>query len=434
MKLTSFSLLILTFFLFALGCSAPVAESLLTNPSSTCDPTVNISCLTDDTTTTTSALLITPDSLSLTANSDKGDTVEITGTCVDQGRRKNRILVDVFAGDLNESVNPYISTDEGSKCFELTGAMLTSAGIAPGQNCFWVTKGIGLTEDASGPAPRTYPQCHNGQFGFSVRLGKILTDSSLGLNYLVRLKLRTEEGGISESPLSRVVVSRKITPPSINSVTVDPNLFKCSLKNSVARFNQNISYVLSRSFTIFGTTNQSALAAVAGYNPLTSSSALAFEFDDFGLVDGVSYTYSLTGTDTGFAYAPPAPTAISNALTCKMNNPNLNQPVPPTTNRCRFALQYVNSLANGIKYQIASGPNNWTGGGTTPSNPPPVLRACSPGTIFNDPPYYCDVAGLSAATPHYFAVRAYKDTNGNDIPDVGEEVGYWSNISTCVTL
>lgn len=410
----------------------PVAESLLSSGSAKCDPTINISCLNVDP-NTSSALTITPETLNITSNVDKGDTVEITGSCTDQGRRKNRILVEVFAGDLNEAVNPYISTDEGSRCFEATGAPLTSAGIATGANCFWVTKGIGLTEDASGPVPRTYPQCHNGQFGFSVRLGKILQDPGLGLNYLVRLKLRTEEGGITESPLTRVVVSRNLSSPTVDSATVDATLFKCTVKNSVARFNQNISYVLSKSFTIFGTTMQSAIVPVAGYNPLTSANPLAHEFADSGLVDGVSYSYSLTGTDVGFAYAPTAPTAISNTLICKMNNPELLQPVPATVNRCRLSIKYINSLAGGIKYQIASGGNAWTGGGITAANPPPIVNNCNPGTVFNAPPYYCDIIGLAPSTPYVFAVRAYKDTNGNNNPDVGEEVGYWSNEQICIT-
>lgn len=412
-----------------LGCSMPVADSLLSNGSVKCDPTINISCLTVDP-VTTSALTITPESLNVTANIDKGDTVEITGTCVDQGRRKNRILVEVFAGDLNEAVNPYISTDEGSKCFETTGAPLTSSGIATGANCFWVTKGIGLTEDASGPVPRTYPQCHNGQFGFSVRLGKILQDTGLGLNYLVRLKLRTEEGGISESPLTRVVVSRKLSPPTVDSATADPLAFKCTLKNSIARFNQNISYVLSKSFTIFGTATQSVPMPVIGYNPLTSANASAFDFDDINLVDGVSYSYSLTGTDLNFAYTPTSPIAISNTLTCKMSNPIL-QPAgtPPTATTCGLTLKYANF--NSVKYQVASGGPNWTGGGLTPSSAPPIIRTCA--GAFNVAPYTCTITGLTPSSTFVFATRAYRDTNGNNIPDVGEEVGYWSNESTCVT-
>lgn len=427
MKLGSFLIFIALYLVLLFGCSMPVAESLLTNGSTKCDVTTNISCLATDP-VTTSALVITPESLNVTANVDKGDTVEITGTCTDQGRRKNRILVEVFAGDLNEAVNPYISTDEGSKCFDSTGAPLTSAGIATGANCFWVTKGIGLTEDASGPAPRTYPQCHNGQFGFSVRLGKILQDTGLGLNYLVRVKLRTEEGGITESPLVRVVVSRKLTPPSVDTAIADPLAFKCTLKNSIARFNQNISYVLSKSFTIFGTTMQSAPTPVTGYNPLTSANASAFDFDDLNLVDGVTYSYSLTGTDLNFAYAPTAPTAISNTLTCKMSNPIL-QPAGQTATTCALTLKYANF--GSVKYQVASGGPNWTGGGLTPSNPPPIVRTCA--GAFNAAPYTCTITGLTPSSTFVFATRAYNDTNGNNNPDVGEEVGYWSNESTCVT-
>ena len=427
---------ILSFLFYLVGCGGSVATSLLTNSTSTCDPITNPSC-TDLTGGTggagsTSALEITPSSLNLIANMDKSDTVEITGTCNDKGIRKNRILVEVFAGDINESVDPYINNDKSSQCINLAGAGLTSSGIPYGSNCFWVTKGIGLVEDLGLPSQRDYPQCHDGQFGFTVRLGKVLTDPALGLNYLVRLKLRTEDGGVSESVLSRVVVARQIGSPSIDSRTIDPTLFKCSLKNSVARFNQNISYVLNRSYKIISTGAESATAPATGYNPLTSASSIAYNFDDLQLVDGVTYSYSITGTDTEYAYLAPVPVGISNTMQCPMPNPTLIQFRAPLANRCSFNVQYSNVSTN-VKYQIAYGPPNWTGTPGSGANNPPVPRVCDPGTSLNSATYYCDVSGLSAGTRYNFATRAYKDTNNNNFPDATEEVGYWSNESVCQT-
>ncbi len=419
-------------FLFLSGCGGSIASSLLTDSTSTCDPIKNPTCSEADDTVSSTAVEITASSLNLTANIDKSDTVEISGTCKDQGRRKNRILVEVFAGDLNESVEPYISNDRSSVCTNAAGSGLTSSGIPFGTNCFWITKGLGLVEDSGLPSQRDYPQCHNGQFGFSVRLGKVLTDASLGLNYLVRIKLRTEDNGISESTYNRVVVARQVSAPSIDSRTVDPTLFKCNLKNSVARFNQNISYVLSRSYKIISTGAQSIPTSIAGY-PSTSISALAYDFDDFQLVDGLTYSYSLTGTDTQYSYAPsPAPVGISNTMQCPMSNPVLVQFRAPTANRCSFNVQYSNASTN-VKYQIAYGPPNWSGTPGVGANNPPVPRNCDPGTSFNGGTYYCDVSGLSAGTKYNFSIRAYKDTNGNNFPDATEEVGYWSNESLCQT-
>ena len=427
---------ILSLFVLATSCGGSIASSLLSDAKSTCDVLTNPAC-TDSGDgaggNTTSALEITPSSLNITANLDKSDIVEITGTCNDKGIRKNRILVDVFAGDINETVEPYISNDKGSICANLAGAGLTSSGIPHGANCFWITKGIGLTEDFGLPSQRDYPQCHNGQFGFSVRLGKVLTDTTLGTNYLVRLKLRTEDNGVSESVLSRVVVARQIGAPSIDSRTIDPTLFKCSLKNSVARFNQNISYVLSRSYKIVQTGAQSATVPVTGYNPLTSASSLAYAFDNFELVDGVTYSYSITGTDTQYAYAPTVPVGISNTMECPMNIPSFIQFRAPTANRCSFNIQNSNASTN-VKYQVAYGPQNWTGTLGSGANNPPVPRSCDPGTSLNGGTYYCDISGLASGTRYHFATRAYKDVNGNNLPDVGEEVGYWSNESVCPTL
>ena len=429
MKPQIYSFFFLLSFSIFFGCS-PVATSLLTDRSSTCDPTVT-SCLDDDDSSAAGAIDIQPDTPDLSMNIDKGNTIEITGSCKDLGRRKNRILVEVFAGDLNEAVEPYISNDRGSNCYNFALAGETSSGIMHDSPCFWVTKGIGLVEDPLVPSRKLYPQCHNGQFGFSVRLGRVLSDVALGINYRVRFKLRTEDSGISETPWSRVTISRQLTAPSIDSRTIDPTLFKCTLENSVARFNQDITYTLGRAFKLRAGTFTTPADSVTGFTAIRSSNANAFLYEDLERVDGVTYSYAITGSETGFSYVPSAPTAVSNTMQCQLPNPVLIQFSEPTNATCTFNLQYHNSATN-VKYQIASGGPNWTGTpGAGVNDAPAPARACI--GSFNTAPYTCQVAGLAANTSYRFAVRAYKDTNGNNTPDITEEVGYWSNESTCQT-
>ena len=80
-------------FLFGiLSCSNPVANSLLVDYSSTCDPIANSSCADGDSSGSAAAVEISPANPNLAVNLDQGDLVEITGTCKDQGRKKNRII------------------------------------------------------------------------------------------------------------------------------------------------------------------------------------------------------------------------------------------------------------------------------------------------------------------------------------------------------
>jgi hypothetical protein len=352
------------------------------------------------------AIDIQPNSLTMSANMDVSDTIEITGSCRDLGRRNNRILVQVFAGDLNESVDPYIDNTTSSKCLNL------ASGIPVGQNCFAVTKGIGLIEDAGLPDQKDFPQCHNGQFGFSVRLGKILTDPALGVSYLVRFKLRTQDGSLNDTVWSRVTVNRALTPPAINSATVDPLNYRCTLANSLARFNQNIAYTLQRTYTMLNGT-QSAPSLIGGF-PATSASPLGYLYADSALVDGVDYSYSLVAAEGEYSAFYPGPqTATSNAMICKIPPPVMGAGLNPTAGSCYLTLSQINTVTPGISYDVGYVINTpfWT---TT--NVTPTIVGCNAGS-FNSSPYYCTISGLASGATYNFSVRAR---------GIGGEIGSWA--------
>ena len=393
---------------FLMGCSAQMATSLLVD-SSTCAST-DITCSTP-TSTTSGTLDIQATNTNngvMSMNMDVSDTVEITGVCRDLNRKNNRILVQVFAGDVDETADPYIDNTTSDKCLN------TASGIAITEKCFSVTKGIGLIESAGLPDQRDFPQCHDGQFGFSVRLGKILTDTTLGTNYLVRFKLRTQEGSLSDTPWSRVTITRKLSAPSIDTMTPVPTAYQCTLATTVARFNQNIQYSLQRTATNGDGTTVGPVA-VPGFGA-TSASPLAYQYTDSSLVDGMTYSYSLTATEGQYAglYGGVPQTATSNVMTCQFNPPTLQMYQSPTANTCYFSLAQINAAA-GISYDIAYGSAGWVSAATTPT-----FVACT--GSFPSAPYYCSVSGLVSNQNYSFAVRAR---------GAGGEVGKWSNELQC---
>lgn len=422
---TNRSLAVVALFLLLLsaGCSNPVANSLLTDQSSSCDSITDSSCSTDnegDDSTSSSAVEIQADSDTLTANMDGGDIVEITGTCKDQGRRKNRILVEVFAGELDETVSPYISNDFGTKCLSVVPDL---SGIAAGSECFWVTKGAGLVEDALLPSERKYPQCHNGQFGFSVRLGKILTEAQ-GTKYQIRMKLQTEDGSISQSTWNRVTVSRGLTAPAITTALVVPSTISCNLTNLIPRFNENIEYTLNRTFQLRNGTTSAVVNPVM-FTGITSANTNVFSFVEGPLVEGVPYTYSITAEETEYTYLTPQ-TKVSSTIPCRMNEPVLVAADIPTTGSCYLSVAVGNPDPT-VEYEIQYGSApNWSG--TPPSaNGTGTVVGCASGTIRDR----CQI-NLPSNVTYYFAVRAFRDTvTANNVADITEESGFWSNEISC---
>ena len=97
------------------SCTQPIANSLLVNSNKTCDDFTG--CTTDTTEGDLGGPTITANlTASTTAQpSDVSDRIEITGTCTDLGRKNNRILVEVYAGE-DESARPYIDNTVADTC------------------------------------------------------------------------------------------------------------------------------------------------------------------------------------------------------------------------------------------------------------------------------------------------------------------------------
>ena len=418
MKLTRISLLFITL-IFIFSCSpSPIAKSLLSNPSTTTTTEVPASNDGD--------LEIVPDNTNLSVNIDTSDRAEVTGTCKDLDRRKNRILVEVFAGDPNTGITPYISNALSDKC------QTTASGLPITDKCFFVTKGLGLVEDLGLPSERSFPQCHNGRFGFSVKLGKAIETATVGTfdKYVIRIKLRTTDGILSDSVVSEVNVDRNIATPVIDSLIADQDNFSCNLKMSVARFNPFIQYTLNRTYTDAVSSDVTQAPLFSGKTTasiIDNDSVFSWKDDNFafthvpssvrGVIAGVSYTYTLTATDTSFVYIN-APTKTSTPVTCTMDRPTILPNGNPTAGTCYLFMSGKVRAGVESEWAVSTIPA-WTGpNGDCLANSPP-FASCTPAFL----PTGCTQTGLATGVTYYFAVR---DSN----PVTGQK-GRWSNIVSC---
>jgi hypothetical protein len=175
-------------------------------------------------------LSIESDSSSYQLNVDQGDSVEISGKCADLNLKQNRILVQLFEGE-NTSGNPYLDNSVSTNCnTESTTVPLQ------GTQCIWINKGRGVIDSGT-----EYPQCINGRFSFSVKVGRVLRtieDSSASavvddaLNprrkYLVRFKLRAIDGSSVETPWSNTLIDRGVSVPHFD-LTPYPISYECNL-------------------------------------------------------------------------------------------------------------------------------------------------------------------------------------------------------------
>ena len=147
-------------------------------------------------------------------NVDKSDVVEIAGKCTDLGIRDNRVLVELYEG---EDVSlPGALYMENSSSVNCTPSSTTP--LIRNQPCFWVTQGRSVIDSGA-----VYPQCFNGRFAFSVRVGRVLRDSDVPgsssspvvdestnprRKYLVRFKIRANDGAFSESAWNSTLIDR----------------------------------------------------------------------------------------------------------------------------------------------------------------------------------------------------------------------------------
>ncbi|MGZ3725079.1 MAG: hypothetical protein ACXWQQ_04735 [Pseudobdellovibrio sp.] len=444
----SWILLIPIFFFFA-ACTAPVGTTtlLVSGSSATSSDGTIVPPTTDD-----GVLSIQADNQDLSATIDDTDKVEVSGSCVDLDRRKNRIIVEVFPGE-DENQAPYISNAISDYCQQsgtIGGIPSTGNGTNIGDICFWVTNGIGVIEDPNIPSvQKSFPQCHNGRFGFAVRLGGVLTQPSpSGSRYTIRFKIRTQEGEISESTWSRAYVTRKMNAPSIDSITADSSHFFCSLQMSPARFNQNILYSLSR-----GQTGVAAVPDVPIFTNLSSAiitsgnSAYSYSNDSTTatkIISGVTYTYTLSNLENtvysgGFAYSP-ALTETSAPMTCTIPPPPIEAPFAPTnvpvasggtgpTCYLKFTTDTTHNVNPGIfngsvgvrwAYSTTAG---WTGPGsdndTVPGNGV-LVSTCNSSVCTSSQV----TDALQAGVTYYFAAQEFDQTL---VPLRGK----WSNEVAC---
>lgn len=317
------------------------------------------------------------------------------------------------------------------------------------RNCFAVTKGIGLIEDAGLPVERSFPQCHNGRFGFSVKLGRILVNPVSGLpnqRYTVRFKMRTLDGLLSDTAWSKVTVDRGLSTPSIDGISVDADGFSCTVRTSPTRFNQNILYSLNRSFTDAVNTTSSSPLFQNRSTAIATIGDSVYEWKDDnnlathtpsvvpGMIAGVRYTYTLSSTDDNFFY-PLAnrPSVNSNSAACELPQPSITSVAIPTTTPAvpgpALGTCYL-SLANRFNPGFDNGTvvTQWafsTAAGWPGANSSAPVDGVS---VFDGTaacggltPRGCSLSGLAPGVTYYIAAR-----------EVGYgQVGKWSNIVSC---
>lgn len=506
MNLNHLVLTILTS-VFIFGCTQPIGSSLLSNYSSTCDPLKDSNCDSSGSSASGQVEINATNSV-LSVPMEDGEQVEIAGTCIDQGHKNNRILVEVYAGE-DESSDPYISNAINDLCYPSTNSIRSgleatvanpksmvigtaqgytfsgSGGTAPytyaivlgsgainagtgayvsgpatgtdiievtdasgqtsrsivtvlsgittpavttdNKKCFSVTRGIGLVEDAGLPTERTFPQCHNGQFGFSVRLGKVLANPTLGqpnYKYMVRYKLRALDGTNLDSVWGKVVIDRALSTPIVESVTNVHASQKCTIKTKPARFNPGILYTLTRTYTDILATNAGTTNLYTNANTLgTVVGTSVFEWDDVGLVDGVTYNYTLTSTDANYGYSPTPPTSSSSVVSCTTKRINVAMSATPVSGTCYMGLktsaaEIENTIFNPyVTYEwgYSSTNSGWIGADGK-SNSGYTAAACGNTAV-------CTEAGLTVGSIYYFALRAKNLVTG--------EIGIWSPVVPC---
>lgn len=346
------------------------------------------------------SLSIEPDSSGYQLNVDKSDIIEISGKCNDLSISKNRIYVRVYEGE-DTSVDPYIDNANSPNCIgSLTSEMNN-------QRCFWITQGAGVVDNGL-----EYPQCFNGRFSFSVRLGRIIrtTEPTVGsagvddaLNprkkYLVRFKLVTNDGAISESPWNAATVDRGVSKVTFNQVT-DFSTFKCTLaldafKNSLpdtlslpgSTFLSDIAYKgdLVREYingnnapavNIYPTNYVSfvppnALLTVLKYPIATDgSSILSYDLgyagglsSDGQVIPGVKHKVTITSYDNKYNYSAvrdpsfPEKGPVSEEVQCGYKRADLtitgglnNTPTTVCTGQktCKVTVQFPVGISSGI--------------------------------------------------------------------------------------
>jgi hypothetical protein len=264
-------------FLFSsLSCNPQAAKSLLSGPDSCVDSV----CSQNSKTEITGELSLTQNSTA-TQNIEQGDLLEVSGTCVDLGRREQRILVQVLPVDDDPAVMPYIDNSISKKC------QLNTVGLLTTQQCIFVSLGNGLTEvDSTTGDTRLYPQCVNGKFSFKVRLGTVSKVSGTIKNYLVRTKMRTINP-VGETGWNETKVTRKLSAPKFSLIS-KPQQNICQIRIEPYKFKDavlaqenipNILYSIRQQAVGYTATGSQNPAVIPSTPPLRLGGSGFFPFD-----------------------------------------------------------------------------------------------------------------------------------------------------------
>lgn len=382
--------------LFFQSCNPQETKSLLTT-FQVCTE----NCTTSEQTQIEGDLSIDPENSQMSFNVDRGNLVEISGTCKDLGRKNNRIIVNAFEVEDDESGLPYVDNTISSNC------QTNVLGMTTAQQCVFVTHGKGLTESG-----QVYPQCINGRFSFMVRVGNVSKVVAVVKNYLVRMKLRTTEGLTSESGWARTAIKREVTVPNF-TLTTDPTNLRCEVKTEGFKFKHSpfdtdnipdITYMVKRDSSgysaagaVFTQAKANRFSVFQSYSDLSQSDfgdSVANFYDD-GLTHivlslnpsgppqpGVKYNYYVQ------ARAGADDSAESSAKICEQPAPFLGSVTTSATNCLvsmssggNSAFQYIWNYSTATNWTSAQANGSATGCGTSPSACDFVMPV-TPGTYF----------------------------------------------------
>ncbi len=408
-------------FLFFQSCNPQETKSLLTTFQICTD-----NCTTAEQTKIEGELSIDPENSQMSFNVDKGNLVEISGTCKDLGRKNNRIIVNAFEVEDDESGLPYVDNTISPNC------QTNVLGMTTAQQCVFVTHGKSLTESG-----QVYPQCINGRFSFMVRVGNVSKVSTVVKNYLVRMKLRTTDGLTSESGWARTAIKREVSVPNF-TLTTDPTNLRCEVKTEGFKFKHSpfntdnipdITYMVKRDgsgYTAAGAVLTQAKAnrfsAFQSYSDLSrsdSGDSVANFYDDGQTTHLVLGVFPVGPPQPGVKYnyyvqarAGVDDSAESSAKVCELPAPFLGA-VTTSPTVCSVTLSSGANSAFQYFWNYSTSPN-WTVPAQAGGTPAP---GC--GTGPND----CNFTMPATPGTYHVAVRTYDIATGT--------YGKWSNEVQC---
>ena len=312
MKRLGFSFFIIGITALFLSCSNKKAESTLLSDRQSCTPE---DCP-EAPNKIDGSLSIESDAGSYQLNMDKSDTIEIAGKCSDLGVRANRILVQAYEGE-DISQAPFVDNESSVNCVNST---------TPSNNnkkCFWITQGKGIIDSGL-----EYPQCYNGHFSFSVKLGRLLRTIDTGpgatldevanprRKYMVRFKIRTTDGAVSESAWNSTVVERGVSKPTFSQNSLPATDYKCDVQINAFKNLTNLGdvrydikvtpdYILNQSGPeAFVTASSIPYVDPIPLNPIVHVTNYRF----YNIVPGVKYRVKVKAKDTKYIYGlQPSP-------------------------------------------------------------------------------------------------------------------------------